>query len=67
MEWHKFTKKTKPEDDRQIIVCREFGHEPFCVVVHVYHGRYSTCNYHGLAEFIPEFRDRWAYIPMPEA
>ena len=26
MEWHKFTKKTKPEDDQEILVCRDFGH-----------------------------------------
>lgn len=68
LEWNKFTKKTMPRDGEayQILVCRDFGHDPFFTIVVVDCGMYTHNNYKGITEFIPERRDRWSYLPFPE-
>lgn len=67
LEWHKFTKNTMPIGERNILVCRDFGKEwAFFVVVKWIEGKYGVYNCFGLVEFVPETRDRWTYIPMPE-
>ena len=63
--WHKFIKKYEPEDGQQIIVCRDFGYDPFFVLVTVDCGEYTMNTMDGITEFIPNRRDRWAYVPMP--
>ena len=67
-EWHKFTKKTMPKDEGcyQILVCRDYGNDPFFVIVAVDIGDYTYCNYDGIHTFEPERSDRWTYLQFPE-
>lgn len=66
LEWNKFMKKTMPENERQILVCRDYGHDPFFVIVNVCIDEMTYCSYDGIRDFAPEARDRWSYIPFPK-
>ena len=66
LEWHKFSEE-KPIGDCRILVCRDFGHDPFCITVSVHEGgNMFYYDYRGIKQFVKETRDRWTYIPMPE-
>ena len=66
LEWHKFLKKSMPDGECQILVCRDCGHDPFFVTVTVCCGDMSYHRYDGIHDFVPEPGDRWTYIPYPE-
>lgn len=67
LEWHRFTKRNMPQPERQILVCRDYGHDPFFVIVSVIGEDMLSYNkYDGIHEFEIESRDRWTYIPYPE-
>lgn len=71
LDWKKFSKKTMPESNTQILVCRDYTpndtYGMFYTVVDVYDidsMMYRT--WEGIEKFIPEKRDRWTYIPRPK-
>lgn len=64
--WHKFTKNTMPEGECRILVCRDYGHNPFFVTVTVCIEDMTYCAFDGIRDFVPEPRDRWTYIPLPK-
>lgn len=66
LEWNKFTKKTMPEGECEILVCRDCGIDPFFVTVNVLCEDMTYCVYDGIRDFVPEPRDRWTYIPYPK-